>query len=193
MIDNFSQISRLLTFDSDDDFYFLQIIKRKKEHAELGSNSYIVKTYYIKSVDDLLKNKSEIECLCKFHYARACINLNRRSFHQLAFQSLKKITDQILNKDFSNVRRAYNSVCGAFNNESKKTWVIDIDHKNRREINDVVVFIDRLQPVGGKFVDLIETKNGFHVITTPFNVSDFIRAYPEIEVHKDNPTILYIP
>jgi len=35
MIDNFEQIKKLLTFETEDDFYFGQILQRKKEHPEL--------------------------------------------------------------------------------------------------------------------------------------------------------------
>ena len=47
MVNNFKQISDLLKFDTEDDFYYCQILKRKKEHAELGRNSVVVKTYYM--------------------------------------------------------------------------------------------------------------------------------------------------
>ena len=124
MINNFSQISKLLQFRSEDDFYHLQIIKRKKDHPEIGSNSLVVKTYYIKSGDHLAKVGPEIIALCDFHGARACINLNRRSFEKMAFHTLKKITDQIMNKDFKSVRKAYESVCGAYANEPNKSWMI---------------------------------------------------------------------
>jgi len=192
MIDNFEQIKKLLKFESEDAFYFLQIIKRKKEHPELGSNSYIVKTYYVKSLEQLDFYKGEMICLANYHNARVCIDLNRRSFERIAFHNLKKVADQIMNKDFKSVRNSYNSVCGSYSNEKDKRWIIDIDHKNRREINDCLRFIENLQPVGPKFVDLIETKNGFHLITTPFNIKDFLVRYKEYEVHKQNPTILYI-
>ena len=56
MIHNIEIIKPLLRFSSEDDFYHLQILKRKKEHPELGSNSYVVKTYYVSSLDYLEKN-----------------------------------------------------------------------------------------------------------------------------------------
>jgi len=49
MVNNFKQIKELLEFESEDDFYHLQILKRKKEYPELGSNSATIKTYYLKS------------------------------------------------------------------------------------------------------------------------------------------------
>lgn len=44
-----------------------------------------------------------------------------------------------------------------------------------------------------KIYDYIPTKNGYHIITKPFNLKQFKDKYPDIDVHKNNPTILYIP
>ena len=44
-----------------------------------------------------------------------------------------------------------------------------------------------------KIKAIIPTKNGFHVITSPFELNTFKEKYPSIEVHKDNPTIIYVP
>lgn len=195
MVNNFEQIKQLLHFDSEDDFYFCQIIKRKKENPDVGSNSHVVKTYYIKSVEDLEKDKGEMICLAEYHNARVCINLNKRSFERTCFHTLKKITDQILNKEYSQVRKAYNSVCGMYAN-GDKTWIIDIDKTGRKAnelLNDIEYCIDRYKPDGRKLITIIPTKNGIHMITKPFNLQDFKQDYPDIDVHKNNPTILYIP
>jgi hypothetical protein len=191
MIDNFDQIQDLLTFDGEDDFYFAQILKRKKEHAELGSNSYVVKVYYIKSKEDLEKNKGEMICLANFHNARVYINLNKRSFERNCYHTLKKITDQIMNKDFKSARKAYNSVCGLYAN-GDKSWVVDIDEKGRAA-NEILKTIDNIQPEGNKLIAIVDTKNGVHLITKPFNLQDFHQIYPGIDVHRNNPTVLFIP
>jgi hypothetical protein len=180
MIDNIVAIKDLLTFESEDDFYHLQILKRKKENPELGSNSYVVKTYYINSIEYLDSKIDEIIHLCNFHNARACINLNRRSYEKIAFHTLKKVTDQIMNKDFKSVRKAYESVCGSFSNEKDKKWIIDIDHKDfdlsevKRHVfyNNLISNIQSLIFQTGKddTITTIPTKNGFHLITRPFNL-----------------------
>jgi hypothetical protein len=200
VINNFQQISKLLQFRSDDDFYHLQIIKRKKDHPEIGSNSLVIKTYYIKSEDHLAKVEPEIIAICDFHGARACINLNRRSFEKMAFHTLKKVTDQIMNKDFKSVRKAYESVCGAYANESNKKWIIDIDNISIDGFNHQVSMIQlrsriiELQIEAGHLqsMNFIRTKSGIHIISAPFNLQKFREEFPDIDVHKDNPTILYI-
>ena len=204
MINNLDQIKHLLVFESADDFYHLQILKRKKENPDIGSNSYVIKTYYVSSIEYLDSKMDEIIHLCNYHNARACINLNRRSFERIAFHTIKKVTDQIMNKDFRSVRKCYESVCGAYSNEKDKKWIIDIDHKDfdlnedDRDVfyNEIISNIQDLIQQTGKddTIYSITTKNGLHFITRPFNLEFFRKIYGDkIAVQKDNPTILYIP
>lgn len=202
MTDNFEQIMKLLKFESEDDFYHLQILKRKKEHPELGSNSQVIKTYYIRSVEHLDAVGPEIVALCDFHGARAYINLSVRSFEMVAFHTLKKVTDIIMNRDYKSVRNAYDSVCGAYATGKEKRWVIDLDEAD--QVSPLMcAFIEyRCEPItkltpdgsleNSKCLDIIPTKNGIHLITKPFNLEKFKREYPGIDVHKNNPTVLYI-
>jgi hypothetical protein len=40
-------------------------------------------------------------------------------------------------------------------------------------------------------LDIIPTKNGVHIITRPFNLQKFKGFHPGMDVHKENPTLLY--
>ena len=200
MVNNFEQIKKLLIFASEDDFYHLQILKRKKEHPDLGSNSYVVKTYYIGSLEYLDKKKEEIINLCEFHDARACINLNRRSFEKIAFHTMQKVANQLMNRDYRSIRKAYESCCGANPNEPNKKWIIDIDDISTDgmihdpEMQRLTGLILELQRETGKevYFQPVKTKSGYHLITSPFRLDIFKKAFPNIDVHKDNPTILYV-
>lgn len=184
-VNNLEIIKNILTFDSPDDFYHLQIIKRKKENPELGSNSYIVKTYYISSIEHLEKHFDEIVSICNFHKARAGINLNKRSFEKVGFNTLKKITDQIMNKDFKSIRNAYNSVCGNCSNAGKeKKWIIDVDSLDMNVLNETYEKFPK-----ENIITTLPTRNGYHIITKPFNLQQFNVGH---DIHKDNPTILYL-
>lgn len=191
MVDNLELIKPFLVFDSEDDFYHLQIIKRKKENPELGSNSYIVKTYSITSVEHLEKVYPEIKAICDFHQARAGINLNVRSFEKIAFHALRKLTEVIMNKDFKSARKSYDSVCGSYSAGKNKSWIIDIDVSDLDVVKSIAESISEVEPKGDKVKAVLPTKNGFHLITTTFNLSKV--GFSEIDIHKNNPTILYVP
>lgn len=192
MTNNIDIIKPLLKFNTKDEFYHLQVLKRKKENPELGSNSYCIKTYYVTSIEYLENKMDEIVHLCLHNNARAYINLNRRSFERNAFQTLKKITDQIMNKDYYSVRKAYDSVCGSSSVEKNKKWIIDIDEPfSPIRIAEINKFISKLQPEGDKIYTWVPTKNGYHLITKPFNKSTWNGTYPSIDIQTDNPTLLY--
>jgi hypothetical protein len=38
-----------------------------------------------------------------------------------------------------------------------------------------------------------KTKSGFHIVTQPFNLLKFKQRYPDVDVQKKNPTLLYFP
>ena len=65
MVNNFKQIRALLDFRSKDDFYFLQILQRKKDQKDkaikvngTNNNARLVKAYYISSLEyfDFIEN-----------------------------------------------------------------------------------------------------------------------------------------
>lgn len=43
MVDVKDKIQDFLIFENNDDFYLLQVLKRKKENPQLGSNSRVIK------------------------------------------------------------------------------------------------------------------------------------------------------
>ena len=200
MIDNFEQIKSLLKFDSEEDFYFLQVIQRKKDHkndstTKLGTNnnSRLIKAYYIYSTEQLDRYKEEIIQLCNLFNARAGISLNRRNSRDLSLEMLSLLAYNIKSNHFNQLSNLYNSVCGQYHSEKDKTWILDIDTKDMNVVEKIKNDIVDLEPVGKKDIALIETKNGYHLITKAFNSQKFGLLYPEVEVHKNNPTIVYIP
>jgi len=60
-------------------------------------------------------------------------------------------------------------------------------------------YVENLQTETGKepMLEVLPTKNGYHMITRPFNLSKFKLLINDLDVrldvHKDNPTILYCP
>lgn len=199
MTDNFDLITPLLEFRNEDDFYFVQIIQRKKDHKKgqiSGTNNHsrLIRSYQIRSVDYLLSVKKEIVAICDALNARAGIDLNRRSYRKTAFHCLKKTADQIMNEDYIHVNKAYDSVCGQYSNEKEnKKWILDVDNIGRQS-NDIILFAERkCEPIGRKFIAVIPSKNGYHIIMNPFNLKTFQKQFPDIEIHKSNPTNLYIP
>jgi hypothetical protein len=196
MIDNFEIIKPMLKFESEDDFYFIQILQRKKDNPGRvngsSNSSRLVKAYYIDSIDHLDELKDEMIFFANHFNARVGLNLNKRSYEKTAFNTLKKVAEVMHNKDFKMVKRAWNTSCGVHNG-GDKIWLLDIDTPDMNYVNGVNEFISGIFPGGDKTLGLIPSKSGYHLITKGFDLRDFTSKYPEIEIHKNNPTNLYIP
>lgn len=190
-VDNIELIKTLLSFETEDDFYFLQILQRKKENPNLGSNSRVIKNYYIGSIEYLDSRYEEIKKLCEVFNARATINLNKRSYYKVAFKNLENVANTISNKSFKSLSKTYQSACGQTHNDPNKKWILDIDFRPIEGQHSI--FTESIENLGGKVLKVIPSKSGVHYITSPFRLDKFKQDLPYIEVHKNNPTNLYIP
>lgn len=63
MIDNFYKISSIMSFDDPNDFYFVQLIKRKKDNPSMKGDSVVIKEWFVSSIDYLLDKKESIKDL----------------------------------------------------------------------------------------------------------------------------------
>jgi hypothetical protein len=194
MVDVFEQIKHLLVFEDKDDFYYLQILQRKKENKELGANSRVIKNYYIKNLGYFEEKYDEIKGLCNIFNARAMLRLNKRSFSKVAFKSLQNIANSMSNGEYEFIQKSYDRACGDGHNDKNKKWIIDIDGEIiENNINEMLSVINEVKPDGEKLIVRLPTKNGIHLIVKPFNTAVFRDKYPNIDIHKDNPINLYIP
>jgi len=208
-INNLELIRPFIDPIDENDFWFCQILRRKKENPDNTSNSRVIKTYYIRSADHLEERFGEMMILSKYHRARVYINLNRRNFEQLGLQMMKKVADCLINRTYRDIRNAYNSVCGNFHVEKEKKWIVDLDDNLcslECEEEGIIVNKDYLPMVirlitglGGVIYAGLPTLNGTHLITSPFNSKLF---YDNIlaeraglvnlpDIQKNNPTLLY--
>lgn len=79
---------------------------------------------------------------------------------------------------------------------SDKKFVVDLDGMKPGDdrYEEIKSFIRTLRGRGKpseRIVGEIETMNGYHLITEPFDTKVFGDRYPDIDVHKNNPTLLY--
>jgi len=108
---------------------------------------------------------------------------------------LKLLADIIHSGEYRRVKKALLSVLGKFNAEPQRKFLIDLDGEQVSLKEEIREFLRAIRPTERPDKVLLEvpSKNGIHLITTPFDLSAFRQRYPDIDVHKDNPTNLYIP
>lgn len=199
MINNFQAIRDLLTFGDEDKFYFIQIYKRRKDNPDMKKDMVIIDNYFVYELEHFKGLEEKIIKQCIDNNARAYIRLNRRSAKQVALKTLGRIAKMIEDENYKNVKRAYLSCAGEYHKEEDKTWIIDLDQNGASDeaydayINSVVFTVQGLIQETEKddTIRIIPTKNGMHLICRPFNLSKFRKIFPEIDVHKDNPVMLF--
>lgn len=199
IVNNIELAKNLMLFESEDDFYFLQVIQRKKENPQLGSNSRVIKEYYLKSYENLLDRYDEIKLLCQVFNARAALRINKRSFEQTAFKTLTNIANTMQNKEYRNIKSSYSRACGLLTRAKPKKWLIDIDEADLRLKNTIIEAIENSRPFG-KILMEVPSKTGVHLITLGFDIGQFENNLedalganaPTIDIHKDNFINLYI-
>jgi hypothetical protein len=195
MIDNIEIIKTLLNFSEKGDFYMLYVFKRKKDQPEGERENHqsvrTIKTYCIESIDHLERRYDEIKQLCEMFKARAYIHVQKQNHKDVSLNMLSSLAERIRD-GVSNQKGLFDSVVGQIKTQEKR-WIVDIDTKDIQELRNVQVTINGCKPEGPKTKYVIPTKNGFHLITDKFDVLEFKKQYPEIDIQKKNPTLLYLP
>ena len=198
IIDNFDLFKSVLKFNSDDEFYFLQILIRGKDgHTEPGINgnnkNRLIKYYTITSVNHLSNIEDEVKTICDGLNARAYIHPTKRSFKDVADEMLRITTEEYLSKHTVGLKGAYSRACGISYITSDKKFVVDLDGDYAKRSQEIAEYIEQFcEPIGKiKTQYVVPTAHGIHLITTPFNTQKFSEYYNGIDVHKNNPTLLY--
>lgn len=210
MIDNLEQIKSLLNFKDKGDFYMLYVFKRKKDQPEGERDNHqsvrTIRTYCIRSIEQLDKRYEEIKMMCEMFKARAYIHVQKQNHKDVSLNMMVALAQRIQDGNHEQ-QSLFDSVVGQLKTHEKR-WIVDIDDVFEVPPN-VMAFIEyecrpitQVEfdkagvPVGipnRKIEAIIPTRNGFHLITSRFDVKKFSEKYPNIDIQKKNPTLLYYP
>lgn len=196
-IDNFNAVAPWFDNLSDPgDFFFVQVMQRNKEKNNVGSSGYVIKDYHFFDKETFLSKKEEITTLCKAFNARAYFWINPRNCKEVQYEIIREALEAIelgTHKLFKCVSRALGRKrC----NKYKSKWILDFDTKDWSLINKYLDLVRKCRPNVNKILYYVPTVNGIHVITLGFDLEQFkqelaIAKLDNIDIHKDNPTILY--
>jgi hypothetical protein len=195
MIDNLNLIKPLLSFDKLGDFYMLYVFKRKKDQPEGERDNHqsvrTIKTYCIESIDHLERRYDEIKQMCEMFKARAYIHVQKQNHYDVSLNMMVELAQRIQNGQH-NQKGLFDSVVGQIKTQEKR-WIVDLDTKDDDEVVRMTKVINIARPEGDKVISIIPTKNGYHFITKRFDVMMFKNIYPDVDIQKKNPTLLYYP
>lgn len=194
MINNIELIKPLLNFEKKGDFYMLYILKRKKDQPEGERDNHqsvrTLRSYCIKSIEQLEAKYDEIQLLCETFKARAYIHVQKQNHRDVSLNMMVALAQRIQDGNLEQ-QNLFDSVVGQLKTYEKR-WIVDIDSKNPTTVLEISKFINSLRPEGDKIETTIPTKNGYHLITKRFDVKEFKEVF-SIDIQKKNPTLLFLP
>lgn len=201
LVDNFELLANYL-FDQrkpldEDEFYFLQILVRGKDgnHVSGNNKNRLVKYYVIRSKEQLLDLKDEIIGICHVVNGRAYIHPTRRSLKEVANRALEDTAHTFVSQNWIGLRGVYSTAAGQSYVSGDKQFIVDLDDFTYDQAKEVFDFVNTLRgrkdEQGNISQIILPTKHGYHLITNAFDVGEFTKKYPGIDIHKNNPTLLY--
>jgi hypothetical protein len=211
MINNLEIIKPLLNFEKKGDFYMLYVFKRKKDQPEGERDNHqsvrTIKTYCIESIDHLERRWDEIVQLCEMFKARAYIHVQKQNHFDVSLNMMVALAQRIQDGN-TNQKGLFDSVVGQIKTQEKR-WIIDVDDMKEASPTMMAYIEYECAPitkvkfdqagvpigheVGPKIEVIIPTRNGHHLITKKFDVMKFKEKYPDLDIQKKNPTLLYYP
>ena len=202
-IDNFPMVKKLMNFQSDDDFYFVEIIKRKKDNPnEAFHYRQFITYYWIRSTQELESLKNEIINTCEENNARAYIYMNPRQ------ASVVNNYAQVLKKKYQQRGKGYGKYRGheiEVASGQHKDWdsrpisFLDIDSTDQSIFDKVHKVLDAY---GIDIMDEYKTPNGgLHIILPDKRARNFdwsifddgkqLGQYATVHFNIDSPSLLY--
>lgn len=200
-VDNFDRISEILLFKEDlrpeiagDWFYMVQIMTRTKDTGEKPKH---IRTMFVESREYLMSHKDMIVKLCEMFNARAYISINPSSYKTCAFKMMKELADVLDTENYKGILSLPETCAGKYTcGKENKKWIIDLDgiQGDEQTAPYINFLIEEYNNGKGKQsweIITLPTVSGSHLLVSPFDVRGFKKRWPEIDIHKDSPTILY--
>ena len=197
LVNNFDKLTTFFDrLENSEDFYYIQIIQRKKDgHIK---SEHTIKTYYIYNKEQFLSLKSEIIELCEKFNARAYFWVNPRNARKVSLECIKLFATHLEQNSCTSGQNVWDKCCGK-NPASNYVhyWIVDIDNSDPEYLLKIIRLIHKCRCKELPLIkDIIPTVNGCHILTCGFDLHHFkqlcmIDKIDIMDIHKDNPTILY--
>ena len=196
-INNFELIKNFLTFESDDDFYTVQVLYRKKDSKNIkGTNNSdrTIKLYCCRNKEYLDRKIDEIILLCDIFNARAYINLSPKSKQKtMDFMNLE-IAHKKMSNNFNKIDSIYEHCVMTKENKGRiNYYVIDCDSEEDYNNSLEILNKDDVRPKGEKIVLKIPTYQGYHLLCRKFDIKSFTKHNNSIKVIENSLVLLYGP
>jgi hypothetical protein len=181
--------------------YILSIISRKKNNTNITHSQEIVRRFVLLNDTDIEPSYDSLKSYAlkdTNHDYYMYLTVNPRHTKVALKNFIKELVEMLfkLDNDECTIRRLNNihgmwySILESNNCRNKDDGVhflIDVDDKTI--INDILTTLTHMENLPNyknfKIEKYVETKNGYHIITTPFESDIFVKLCSEIPIIKN--------
>ena len=199
VVDNFDAVEGIMEFTTPNTFYWVQVIKRRKDNPGMHGNNICYGSFCFYNYESLLRAKSELIKLSRTYNARVMFWINPRNIQELALPMMQLGLEYIKSKHYKSINRLFDHACGKYAQKGKnKLHIIDVDTRDPEVVNKIC---SCLTSAGERNPDfeikkVLNTLHGFHILCNGFNPDLFkqlcvIEKVDPVDIHEDNPTVLY--
>lgn len=195
MLDNSKIIAEFCPKEDDGDtFIYTEMLDRSSKKGNNGHR--LVKSFFHRSQAEFWEQWPTIKELCDMTKTRAYTRLATRSYEKVGKAFTQLVVEAAMQGNWHHMKALYNSACGR-TPPTRKLWLWDVDDINDPAVKPLIQFLQSYN----HYVATIPSKKGIHLISNPFDVRLWEQALeergvklgPNVSLHKDNPTNLYIP
>lgn len=186
MRNNIELILPLLYFDGTGSYHVFITQRSKDGHNKANK---LVAEWYVSSESQLRFLMSAIEYLCIIYNARCYIGVNQKADAHVCWKMLKNLTERLETKSYSPTT-LLSSSHDSCNGNGHKRWIIDIDAEI--DLPQLIEDVNKCRSgsTPNNVRATIPTKNGYHLITCPFDLTQLTLPVG-VEIKKKASTLLY--
>lgn len=190
-IDNSALVAPFAPAEADGDtFIYTELLDRTKRKGNNGVR--LARAFFHRSQAEFWEQWPTIVKLCDLSGCRAYTRLAPRSYKKVGREFVRLVVDTAMSENWAGMKSLYQRACGTVT-PNEKLWLIDVD---ARDGNTERLAANLTE--AGVLRARIPSRKGEHLIVVPFDARPWVgnhgwRAWGEVELHKDNPTNLYIP
>jgi hypothetical protein len=184
LIDNLDKLESILKPDL---FYNVQILKRKQD----GNGKGVI-LQKITTIDSFKNYYDDYKKIAEVTGGRVYMYPTPVDNKKAMFNLFRRCINVIESEGYEGIKNVYDSVIGSSPSKENKYWIIDIDTKDENIDQLKKIISENTHDKNSISFVLLETPNGYHLLTKPFNLTFFANIYKH-DIHKNNPTVLFVP
>jgi len=197
-VDNFSIAREWMDFSGDGEFYFLEVLQRKKDFPESEREAVrdhrVLACWLVDSIEKLDRIEEEVKALCQLKNARAYLNVCKKAKKSAALQLMRECVSMIENEEYRGLEGKLASAAGKCSAvKGFKKFLIDVDTRDLETLKEVRRLVEEAGP--GAKVTVFPSPSGWHFVTDPFDVQKFNELggskLENVEVKHNASTVLY--